>query len=662
MSSHRLLALLPVLAAAIAFWPATDVGFVYDDHASLLDNASLRAGDFLGAAFGERHSPLANRPLPCLMLAIEHAWFGANAFGYRVVNLLVHAANALLLVLVLRSALLAPTLRGRFSPARADAVALAVATLWAAHPLAVDAVAYVTQRSTLLMGLFLLAALRCLQRGHGSRRPWRWHGAAAALLAFGMASKEEMAAAPLLLALYDRAFLLPSWAAMRARLPVHGAFAASWLVLAAVVALGPGNPTVGYATVPAATAWEWLLTQSAVVVRYAALALAPYGLRGAYDWPIVRDLGAAVLPGLVVLAALVGTVLAWRRWPWLGFLGAWFFLLLAPTSSVLPIVTEVVAERRAYLPMLALLVPAVVGADVALRRLLRATPRRRRRLAVVFAAAAVLPLVAVSRQRQAVYGDESAFWADAYAQNGLGDEPDNRAFQAANILSNHGLMLWRRGEVGAAHELFERAMQCEHPTPIERLHYAVSLTGQGRIAEAMPILREVALQAPDLPDACGTLGTCLLTDYEADAPERRLGAADPRLREAEPLLRRAIELAPGRAGFHNALGLLLLSTARPMEAEAALRQAIALDPARFEPYRNLVLLLCGSGRVDDARVAVSPLLAARPQDVGVRLQLAQAFLQAGDRDGAAALLSDALRLDPQHAVARTALDQLQRGR
>src|SRR5207302_420989 len=67
------------------------------------------------------------------------------------------------------------------------------------------------------------------------------------------------------------------------------------------------------------------------------------------DWPVAGSAATWLPQALAIVALLGATIVALRRWPPLGFLGAFFFLLLAPSSSVLPIVTEIAAERRMYL-------------------------------------------------------------------------------------------------------------------------------------------------------------------------------------------------------------------------------------------------------------------------------------------------------------------------
>src|SRR5207253_1658209 len=106
------------------------------------------------------------------------------------------------------------------------------------------------------------------------------------------------------------------------------------------------------------TPWSYLRTQAAVVVHYLRLAIVPSPLVFDYGWPQARSLAEVVPQAACLLALAVLTVVAlWRRHP-LGFLGAWFFIILAPTSSVLPITTEVASEHRMYLPSAAVIVLA----------------------------------------------------------------------------------------------------------------------------------------------------------------------------------------------------------------------------------------------------------------------------------------------------------------
>ena len=110
------------------------------------------------------------------------------------------------------------------------------------------------------------------------------------------------------------------------------------------------------------TPWTYLLNQSVMIIRYLRLAIWPRGLVLDYGEPLPLTLAAAAPYAIAVVAWLGVTIGSLVRGSVAGFLGAWFFLTLAPTSSIIPISTEVGAERRMYLPLMAIVVLAVAGA------------------------------------------------------------------------------------------------------------------------------------------------------------------------------------------------------------------------------------------------------------------------------------------------------------
>jgi Flp pilus assembly protein TadD len=408
---------------------------------------------------------------------------------------------------------------------------------------------------------------------------------------------------------------------------------------------------VGFATGTPVTAGEWLLTQAGVVAWYVRLAAWPQGLRGAYDWGIVRSVGDAVPPGLFVLALLaIGIALWWRR-PWWGFLFALFFLLLAPTSSVVPIVTEIVAERRAYLPMLLVVVPAVFGCRALLRRL---WPGGQPAAAVLVGTAAVVGLGLLARFHAAHYADERSFWQHAWQQS----DPASRSMLMGQILSNQAAMLYRAGQTEEAAALIERAMRCEAPGWVEFTQYAVILQQRGRAEEAYALFERAIALRPTYAEAHGSYGTSLLMEYER-APR---GPDDPRLLRATTALQRAVELAPRRMAYWYALGGALWRRGRLLEAEAAYRRATALPFQRLEPFANLAELLAQLGRGHEVAALWQGLLAARPGDAELRVQLAQHVLGKGDRAGATTLLREALAIQPGFPAAVRLLRELEAGR
>ena len=236
------------------------------------------------------------------------------------------------------------------SPPNAPWLAGAVAAVWLVHPLNTEAVSYIVQRAESLAGLFYLLVIYCLIRD--------WKVAAIAACLLGMGTKETAATAPLVALLYDRTFISRAFAAaLKKRWPLYLGLAAAWVIPLGVIASGARGLSVGNVA-PA----DYALTQLGVMAHYVALAVWPGGLvLDYYDWPIARDWSQVGVGGrMVALSILFSAVAMWWK-PWLGFLGAWFFIILAPSSSVVPVFTEIAAEHRMYFPSMALAVLAVVG-------------------------------------------------------------------------------------------------------------------------------------------------------------------------------------------------------------------------------------------------------------------------------------------------------------
>ena len=234
-----------------------------------------------------------------------------------------------------------------------------------------------------------------------------------------MGSKEAMVTAPLLVLLYDRTFVSRSWgAALRRHGGLYAGLAATWLILAWSVASGARSATVGlHLPIGPRT---YLATQAGVILWYLRLCVWPSPLVISYDdWPIAQRRLQFLPQCLLLLALLAGTLWAvWRRSA-LGFLGAWFFLILAPTSSVIPIVTEIAAERRMYLPLAAIVVLVVVGVyrilTAAAQRLSLAPPLTARVCAgLALIVAGMLGSATSARNRD--YRSTYAIWADTAAK------------------------------------------------------------------------------------------------------------------------------------------------------------------------------------------------------------------------------------------------------
>jgi len=354
-----------VLLGILIYGNTLSAPFILDDEESITLNEQIRQlWPPSVVLFPDREVPTAGRPVANVSLAANYAADGLDVRGYHIVNIGIHIACALVLFGIVRRTLLLPSLAPRFG-ATSTNLAGAAALLWLVHPLQTEAVDYVTQRTELLMGLFYLLTLYAALRARETRR---WQVTAVACCLLGMASKESMATAPLMIVLFDWTFVFESFAsAWRARWRLYVALAGTWVLLAALMWEGPRSRSTGFST--GVTPLTYLLNQAQLIVHYLRLTFWPSGLVILYGNPRSLSIGDVWPQALVIVALLaaVVAVFAWR--PKIGFLGVWFFVTLAPTSSVVPIATEVGAERRMYLPLAAIVVLVVMGAALLWERL-----------------------------------------------------------------------------------------------------------------------------------------------------------------------------------------------------------------------------------------------------------------------------------------------------
>ncbi|MBM3819594.1 MAG: tetratricopeptide repeat protein [Acidimicrobiia bacterium] len=350
----RWLPLVLAVLGALVYANALSGPFLFDDENSIVRNPQIRQLWPLSEPLSPpRDTPVAGRPLVNLSFALNYAADGLDVGGYHAVNIAIHILAALTLFGIVHR-----TLRARHaSPLHGNegslptGAAFVCALVWMLHPLTTEPVNYLTQRTESLMALFYLLTLYCAIRG--------WTARAVASCAAGMLCKESMVTAPLMVVLYDRIFVFGSLReAWRARRGLYAGLAATWLVVAAVIATRP-RTSVGFEG--AATPWVYLLNQVELIARYLWLTIWPRPLVLDYGLPRPLTLGEVWPEALLVVALGVAAVVALVRWPRIGFLAAWFFITLGPTSSIVPIQTEVGAERRMYLPLMALVVLGVVG-------------------------------------------------------------------------------------------------------------------------------------------------------------------------------------------------------------------------------------------------------------------------------------------------------------
>ena len=345
------------LVAFVVYGNSLHVPFLLDDEVTILANPSIRHLGDLGAVLQPpTHVFSAGRPLLNLTFALNYAFGGTSEAGYHAVNVLIHVLAALVLFGIVRRTLQLPQFR--WNDARTPTfLAVAVASLWGLHPLLTATVTYVSQRAESLMALFYLLTLYGFIRAATSPGSRAWAVVSVGACLLGALTKEVIITVPLLVLLYDRAFRSGSFiVGLRTRAGLYAGYVAAWACLAWLM-MATHVETRGVGFTQGVSSWAYGLAETRALVRYVTLALWPH--------PLVFDYGAEFLKAppsetvgavLLVCAGVAATIWVWRRWAPLGFAAGAFFLILAPTSSVVPIALQPMAENRMYLPLAAAMV------------------------------------------------------------------------------------------------------------------------------------------------------------------------------------------------------------------------------------------------------------------------------------------------------------------
>ncbi|MCE5267630.1 MAG: tetratricopeptide repeat protein [Planctomycetaceae bacterium] len=569
-----------VLAGVLAYSNTFNVPFLFDDLSSVPNNPTIqRLWPIWTPLCPPNHGePVSGRPLVNLSLAINHAISGNEVWSYHAGNLAIHLVAALLLFGVVRRTFALPSMRERFGRAGTP-LALAIALVWVVHPLQTESVTYIVQRAESLVGLFYLLTLYCLIRGVTSSRPSYWYAGCVVACLLGMASKEVMASAPLIVFLYDRAFVAGSMAeAWRRRRWLYVAMGSTWLLLGGLV-LSTGNRacTAGIGT--GINSWEYLCTQFVAIVHYLRLSLWPQPLVFDYGHRIIHEPRLIVPCAAVVAMLAAATAVALWRSPKAGFLGACFFAVLGPTSSVIPVATQTMAEHRMYLPLAAILAGITVGIYLTARRFghnIARSPLVSRAVGVCMLAGVCVAFAVLTYCRNVDYRSDLAIWTDTANKVPWSWRPHN----------NLGLALAARGRVDEAIAQYEEALRQSPDMAEAHINLGVSLAGLQRIDDAIAHHREALRTQPYNAAAHNNLGTLL--------------GSQNRLQEAATELETAMKLVPNDPAVRSNLAGILVRQGRSEDAIPLYECAIRLDANSLDAHANFGIALANRGRMKDA--------------------------------------------------------------
>ena len=589
--------ILAVLGCAI-YVPAFDAPFVFDSIPRIEQNQDINT-------VGDANWFHGRRWLAYLSFAIDKSVYGESVWGFHLTSLMIHVVCGLLVYFV--GVTLIHRMNERIRrPLEANGVAMIAAIIWFVHPLQTQTVIYHVQRMESLMALFFLAGLVFIGKVRLSQRSTWWWLVPALLAAFAsMQCKEVGYMFPFVAAVY--VFVL-QWDAAHAwsRKMLGVIFVVATIVCAVAIYLFWSSNMMGggsdwSARIDKST--NYLAAQTTIVPYYLWLLFVPVGQNVDHAWSYLDSYRSAILPGVLLAAGLLaGMILTLRRHP-LGVCIVTFFLILAPTSSLLPI-TDLAVEHRMYLPSFFVILPIVF-------LLFMVIPNRRWQTMV--AVALIVSLSVTALMRNQVWRTKESLWLDsaskaplnprahnnlaiAYAQNSRFKESiksfetalelmlsrdlnlDYEDFVSTNELTRRlGTVCWLDGQYELAEKYYRLWLQQDEQPFHFYLDVANQFSGSGRFDAAGDFYAKALSTAADDPSKA-----FVLVDHGFEA----LQANQARL--GRELLQRSVKLDGNSWKAHNNLGIAIMTTDQDARlARQHFERAVELSKGDAEAVANL---------------------------------------------------------------------------
>lgn len=545
----------------LLYWRTADYPMVFDDITYLQQNPifvdpqsysfPFHYEEFLNRPRQLKIDPelamnFALRPVAYATLYLNYLLDGFNPHGYRLFNVAVHAANACLVYFVLLT--LFRVAADTLSQTSRTRISVLAATLFAAHPLAIESVTYIVQRFTSLGAFFFLLTMLLQIHAWGEpdprRRRW-WKVSALGVLLLGMFTKECTLTAPVMLVLIDMLVCRTNWrrALWRNRallaclpiIPLH-VLLISWVQNAGTLDLGHAMNMTNQQAAPYAHG-DFLLTQATVLVHYLRQIVWPTDLTLDPEWPLHQSLLAlpVLFSGMIILAMLGLAVWlleqsrADLRRPLTAVFTLWFFITIAPSSGLVPL-PDLVAEHRSYLPSLGIFIALACLLDQAYTRF--APLPRLRLLAPAFTAMTALTLGTLTWQRNTIWSSDITLWEDV----------THKSPGRARAWNNLGTACIKAGRLEDAIAAYSKAIELLPRYEIPYLNLMICHNQRQEFQATLQVRDKLAQISPEAMDNVHTLYMEALARFGLE-----------QLDEATALLNLIVQAAPD---FRQALVLL----------------------------------------------------------------------------------------------------------
>ena len=589
MPRKLLLSLVLFATTMTGFWQVRHHEFIdFDDDLYVWANPYVRAGvnsESLGWAFtategGNWH------PLTWLSHMVDCHLFGLNPGAHHLINVLFHAANTVLLFLVLRRM------------TRTLWRSAAVAALFAFHPLHVESVAWISERKDVLSTLFWMLTLWAYI-WYAERPSYKRYLFTLATLALGLVAKPMLVTLPFVLLLLDywplarfqlgrsridldTAAQVPAASVRPEGLPLHLLWEKIPLfVLAAASSVITFLVQQSEGAVKSIEQFSLKIRAANALlsyVTYIAKTIWPQPLAILYPHPGNSvSLWQAAGVGLLLAGVTLTVVRAARRYPYLAVGWLWYVGTLVPVIGLVQVGGQAMADRYTYVPLIGLFIILVWGVSELSGRW------RHVRVVVPILTGLVLSALCLGTWWQLHY------WQDSVTLF----EHTLRVTTSNSIIHNNlGAALTRKGKFEEAVGHFSKSLQIRPDQPNTHVNLAVAQVQLGNLESAIAHYTKALELDPNHPGAHNNLGNALVLQGKPD--------------EAAAEFRRALEINPGYAEAHNNLGVVLARQGNLDDAIAHFSEALQINPAYEQARINLEIALQEKERSNTQRISRTP--------------------------------------------------------
>ncbi len=638
----------------------------FDDTSYVLENRQVQQGVNLQSVAWAFTTYYASNwhPLTWISHMVDWSLYGNNPSGHHITNVCLHAANSILLFLLL---LYMTGYLGRSAM---------VAFLFALHPAHVESVAWISERKDVLCAFFWLAALLAyawyVRRPSWKRYIWVVCGFACALM-----SKPMAVTLPFTLLLLDiwplrRITFTPetreAWLSSIWKLCLEKWLLFLMAVLSSIItffAQRAGGMVIELQSLPL---WERLSNAAISYCRYIRIMFWPDPLTAYYYYDATNIRGWAAV--LSVIALVLVTAVCWhfrkqKTYLLVGWL--WFLGTLAPVIGIVQVGDQALAERYTYLPFIGLFIAVVWLAGDAVTKFAKI------RVAVQLLAVAVIAACAVKTDAQVkVWKDSVTLFGHVLAIDPRGGPPN----------LGMGMAYARQGETAEAQEYFDRALVYYPSWPLA-LSFSAACLMRTNDPRNLPLAGQRLEKALSIaPDDPGVLANMALWSSMMGRPkdeevysrravaglpysvQARLYLADAlqmqgKLDEAAQVNRQVLDLKPDYYDAHNNLGMIYDRQGLKQEALKEFRLSLAIQPDQAMVHSKIGRILADTHQLPEAVEEFAQAVRLAPTNAYAHNDLGVALFQLGGYEKAAVQFSEAVRIDPSYADAKRNLELTQ---